>query len=466
MAISTDVTLGLILEHKQLFFDLIDHAEAQDGPGADELSISYYRHRLSSAIKQSTPAVARKLAEALDIANLHRCGLLAYHEERDDRLLFKAFVLDMIRHLDRTRLKELSDTQLNSLREQLTHSRELITRPSLSWDKHDPEYLDTVTEVISTVRNAGSQIRQNIEALQGQSIHLASIVDNAQADGVTRTKQVEVALNKIFEITERNINPTLLFLDPLVDWKGAGKDAPMKIIEDIKVRFSRRSLFKEYGQLNRAHLAMLHSADRINAVRRSLDSYLRMHDDQRKLYEQIERRYGMLREKVMSLHDGKTRYRLKSTDHHFDALCQLEGLKTRKSEFPAKINWPRDEGRSMLDEFIRVRLETYRYRASMLKQEASTAGGGVDPEDQANRERFSLVAEAAGRVKLLPGKDVYQQIHDVLSVELDDYRLSDILDAIPFALGQSGLQVLARRRSLTSGSQQFEYFERQIGEHH
>ena len=47
MAVSTDITLSVILQHKQLFFDLLDQAEAQDGPGSDEFSIAFYLRKLN-----------------------------------------------------------------------------------------------------------------------------------------------------------------------------------------------------------------------------------------------------------------------------------------------------------------------------------------------------------------------------------------------------------------------------------
>lgn len=461
MAVSTDITLTVILQHKQLFFDLLDQAEDRDGPGADEFSITFYLAKLNRLLKTTPKDHKRRVAEALDLGNLQKCGLLDYCEERDDRLLLKPFVLDMIRHLDKARLKELTDAQLNSLREQLLHARELIIAPTFSWDAGDELYRDTVAVVLSAIRATGSQIRQNIDALQAQSVQLASIVDDANASGATRSQQVEVALSKIFQITERHIKPTLLFLDPNTDWKGRGNDAPMRIIDDIKVRFSRRGLHKEFDSINRAHLAMLHSAERIALILRSVDTYLRMHDRQRKLYEGIETRYQELLGRVQSLHDGKAKYRLKSVDPHFTALSSLAGLKNRKADFAAKLNWPREAGRGYLDEYLRIRLEQYKYRAGKPKAEARTVTA-VAADEHSRRQRINRIAEIARQIQVKPGADVYSQVHDHLSAHLPDYQLPELVDAIHFLPGGRSIKLIGRRRSITLSGRTLDYLERQL----
>ena len=461
MAVSTDITLSVILQHKQLFFDLLDQAEAQDGPGSDEFSIAFYLRKLNELIKRTPKDQKRRIGEALDLSNLQKCGLLDYCEERDDRMLFKPFVLDMIRHLDKTRLKELTDAQLNSLREQLSHARELVVAPSFSWDTGDELYQDTVAVVVSAIRATGSQIRQNIDALQAQSVQLASIVDDANASGASRTQQVEVALSKIFQITERHIKPTLLFLDPNIDWKGRGNDAPMRIIDDLKERFARRGLHKEFDSINRPHLAMLHSAERIALILRSLDSYLRMHDRQRKLYEGIESRYQQLLTRVQSLHDGKAKYRLKSSDPHFRGLTSLSGLKNRKADYAAKLNSPRETGRGYLDEYLRVRLEQYKYRAAKPKTEAQNVLA-VDPEEQTRRRRINLIAEVARQITLQSGADVYAQVHEYLNQHLQAYQLPELVDALHFLPGNHRFRLAGRRLSITHGDRTLDYLERQI----
>lgn len=461
MAVNADITLGIILQHKQLFFDLLDHAEAEDGHGADEFSISYYVRKLSELQKRLPAEARRRVGEALDTANLERCGLLNYMEERDNRLLLKPFVLDMIRHLDRARLKELSDAELNLLREQLNHARSLIIDPTFTWDTEDPNYTECIGLVISSVRGAAAKIRQNIDALHGQSVQLAKIVDDAQEAGISRTQQVEVALNTIFQITERHIKPTLLFLDPQTDWKGRGNDAPMRIIEDMMERFHNRRRHDEFASLNRAYLAMLNSAGRISQILQSLDSYLKMHDQQRKLYEGIERRYSALRERVQAMQDGKKKYRLKSSDEHFDALSSIAGLKDRKSAFTSKINWPSESGTGLLDEFLRVKLDRYRYRAERPRRETGVAAQ-VEQSEQNKRQRVALIARVASNITLDADRDIYQQIHSYLSEHLEDYEISEIHDAVHFTPGAQCQIIFSNRMQIESSGISFRYFERRL----
>lgn len=455
MAVNANATLRVILDHPEIFFAMMDYAEGSTGRGDEEFSVAYYNHVVDETIKRSSADAARRIREALAIPNLDHAGLLDYEDGKHDTFLLKPFVVEMLRHLDKSRLKELSDSDLENLRAQLINLLDLLKAPDLMWFDDDARFTETIATVFDTVRTTLSRVKQNIEALRGQSLTLAEMVE--KAEGASRTLQVTKALDKIYQINTRHIEPTLLFLNPTIDWKGKGNLAPMAVIGEILKQLRVRKRHAEYAVVNRAYLNILGYAEQISSIRRGLDSYLQLYDDQRKVYNNIEARYNDLLERVTALDNGKSRYRLKSTDEHFKLANGFIGLKDYRGTFSARLNWPDSGADQALAEFKRVRLESEKEKNPELRDTTPATGSA---QKRSHSERLKRISAVAKKIRLNEGEDVYKVADIALNNDLEDYALSDLIDAVPFIKEAKGNISLGRRVSLTRGNRRLDYFER------
>lgn len=455
MAVNAKATLRVILDHPEIFFSMMDYAEGTSGRGDEEFSVAYYNHIVDETITRSSADAARRIREALAIPNLDHAGLLDYEDSKHDTFLLKPFVVEMLRHLDKSRLKELSDSDLENLRAQLINLLDQLKAPDLMWFDDDARFTETIATVFDTVRTTLSRVKQNIEALRGQSLTLAEMVE--KAEGASRTLQVTKALDKIYQINTRHIEPTLLFLNPTIDWKGKGNLAPMAVIGEILKQLRVRKRHAEYAVVNRAYLNILGYAEQISSIRRGLDSYLQLYDDQRKVYNNIEARYNDLLERVTALDNGKSRYRLKSTDEHFKCAKGFIGLKDYRGTFSARLNWPNSGADHALAEFKRVRLESEKVKNPDLRD---TTPAVRLSEKRRHSERLKRLSVVAKKIILNDGEDVYKVADIALNNGLDDYSLPDLIDAVPFIKAAKGNISLGRRVSLTRGNRRLDYFER------
>lgn len=455
MPVNANATLRVILDYPDIFFTMMDYAEGNPDRSDEEFSVAYYHHVVDETISRCNADAARRIREALAISNLDHAGLLDFEDSKHDTFLLKPFVIEMLRHLDKSRLKELSDSDLENLRAQLISLLEMLKAPDLMWFDDDPSFTETMNTVFNTVRTTLSRVKQNIEALRAQSLALAELVE--KAEGASRTQQVTKALDKIYQINTRHIEPTLLFLNPTINWKGKGNLAPMAVFGEILKQLRARKRHAEYTVVNRAYLNILGYAEQVSSIRRGLDSYLQLYDDQRKIYNNVEARYNDLLEKVTALDNGKSRYRLKSTDTHFDRAKGFIGLKDYRSTFSARLNWPASDADAALDEFKRVRLETEKEKNPELRDTTPANEGKPKRSHSERLKRISLIAR---KITLRPGDDVYLVADTALNNGMADYTLSDLIDAIPFIKDAKGHVTLGRKVSLTRGNKRLDYFER------
>ena len=155
MIVSTDRTLIAMIENKQVFLDLIDYLDEQ-GEG-DEIPFSVYFARIRRLISSMDDEREQKrLRQIFEIENLQQAGLLIDMDRHRAVISFESFVVDMFRHFDRGRLRELSSEQLEVLR----------TDQNLSWARlkecsvlpGDEQFDDLLVVVFERLRNAQARI--------------------------------------------------------------------------------------------------------------------------------------------------------------------------------------------------------------------------------------------------------------------------------------------------------------------
>lgn len=462
MIANADITLITLLQHKRVVFEMIDHADSSGVKGTREFSVTLYHHLIDKALKSQSERERRRLSGILSLENLNRHHLLGYWDKTADTFIFQQFIIAMFRHLEGHRLQELSDAELNGLHTRLKEIHGDVARGDFPWFKDDIEYKERFGYIITTLRDINTRIDQNIASLKGQAKTLAELADSEMGADLLRAEQVHHALQKIFDLVERYIRPTLRFLNPDLDWKGKGNSSPLQLFSQIMERFENRERTEERAIMSRIYWNLLQSSEEISIVRKSLDVYINLYEHQRRLYNAIEEKYNSFYSQIKELQDGKLKgNRLDPQAAIMGEMAIVQGLKSHVSAQFALINLPTSPGSHFLDEHLRVRLERVKnQRRHLINAEAKPTRN--DPKDVNVRRRFNALYIAASRLTLEPGKDLYLQIHEMLSTTLDDYTLADIVDAYSIAvLDKLPVRIdLSSQKSIAHHERRLTYFPR------
>lgn len=446
MAVNSDLTLISILENKNIFFYLLDRFSND----ALEFNIRTYEKALAHTGENLKDSERSRLYETLSLDNLEYNGLLNYIDRRAGSFRLQDFVITMVRHLDSKRLRELSSADLNHIIKALEESLRQIEDPTLIWDEDKDDFKEMIKTVYDTFQNTFSILQTSVIGLKGQASNLAEVVDNKDYSTLERAEQVQQALHEILRIHERHITPTLQFLDANLDIKRtstrlAGRNAPMAIVEKIIEVFSRRGLTSHVTRLQRIHLHMLDIASEVVLVASSLDSYVKYAEDERRRYNKIESLYNNLLNAVVETQDGKlTNNLLKTTNPVFKAVHPLGNIKNFRIVQATNVNWPVSQGTSALDEFLRVKLseqpsDTQKTNKGKSLEELSESIN----EKIAAELRLSAIKKAMQSYKYSDlCTDIYQSLHSHLKINIPDYSLDMIIDAVPF-LSSNGYVVKA-----------------------
>lgn len=436
MFVNSEQTLITILRQKNLFFRLMDYAQSITANHTLEFTISDYEQLLAQTAKLENETEQRRLFETLSVENLERNGLLSYIDRHSGRFRLQDFVLEMLRHLDKTRLRELSSAELNQLMRQLEESYRQISNPMIIWDDQQDAFVELVSSVYDTLQHVASQLSTNVRALQGQAERLANLVDEDNFTDLSQTHQIRVALEAILKIHERHVTPTLQFLDPRLDIKRAttdlfGESAPMAIVQKIITRFTEHRLSEHVTRLQRIQWHILSMGREVSHIAKSLDSYVRYAAIERKRYNRIEKLYTDLIEATQAKHTGNLRdYLLKNTDPVFQTIAVLGGIKNFARGQNANLNWPTASGTTALDEVLRVRLTQKNTLKSARKKQLPLP---LSQAEIAKRQHIGVLTQAMQDYSpTLPIADIYLSLHHYLSNTLCDYSPHDLPEALAF----------------------------------
>ncbi len=460
MIANADVTLITLLEYKQIIFDLIDMADGSEVKGCKEFSVPYYNHLLTQTLARESDSKNRKrIGLILALDSLERCELLAYWDKREDTFIFQPFVIDMFRHLECHRLQELSDAALNGLHQRLKTLLVDVSSPSFCWYTDSIEFKEQFAHLITTLRDVNARIDQNVSSLRGQAKTLSEIAEKEIEGGHERAEQVSNALQRIFDLVQRYVLPTLRFLNPDQDWKGADNIAPLRIFAQIMVRFENRNLNTERAQIQRIHWNLLRAAEHIAVVQKSLDVYLTMYQEQRRLYNAIEESYTVFLQQVTALKDGKLRGNTLDTASTLIPDFGLHGLKSHNSAQGALLGLPREEGSHLLEEYLRVTLPKVQDSKRKVT-DASKLPVQINEHDRRRRQRFQHLVDTAKTLVIQPNEDLYRQIHNGLQAAISDYSLADLIDAYGLLIDEHmPIKInLGERKALRRGGKVLHYF--------
>lgn len=435
MPVNCDQTLIALLNQKHVFFFLMDRVEGSENPSM-EFKISEYESALVHQNRRLESVERKRLHDTLCIENLERNGLISYLDKRTGRFRLQDFVLEMLRHLDSKRLRELSSAELNQLMKQLEECYRQVSDNKIMWIPNEPTFEEMLESVYYCLQHVASKLKSNIRALRGQTERLAQIVDEREFTDLERTDQVRFALQEILRIHERHVTPTLQFLDERLDIRRSntelfGNSAPMALVKKIIGRFSEHNQMDHVTRLQRIHFHILLMGREVGDIAKSLDTYVKYAETERRRYNRTEQLYNELKEAVFEKQTGQLRdYLLKPSNPIFNHMRPLGNLKTYSRSQSSNINWPLGRGTRALEEILRVRLENEALRP---KISSTTTASPVTEDEILQRMIIEKLLKALKNFNY--GRDyddIYEALHDHLCKYYDDHSLGRIIDAEPF----------------------------------
>lgn len=455
MAVSPDKTLILILENKAAFLsfiDLIDNPEGEMMEGDTQIPIPFYNRTISELASRMGRVDARRLVDALSKENLDRNGFLLDLNKNEGYLTLKPWLMDMLRHLDDSRLKELTDKNLNDLRSRLANLVDTLTDAALPRVMGHPDFMEAIALMFKTLNEVNDSLQQNVQSLDAHSKRLSEILDSEEVLSMALTRQRREALEKVHVLQERNIKPMLQFIDETQDYKD--KKNPIVLIQKLESSMELSGFPKYKSRLINTRIRILSHGKKVKAIYRLLQRYIRQDMEERVRYNAIEDNFNKLLYACRGvLRDGNQKTRYLSTTHEvFDTGRSLWGLKTHSQTARSRLSWRYE---AEYDKFLEEKVRAY--RESVLKRidkpKIDSGRRTVRPVDSERARRSAQVRRLVGVLKGFiytgPETDAYRVLHDYLQVSLKDYWLGDLVEAMPLVKA-AGHYRITYQRSMNS----------------
>ncbi|MDP0588267.1 MAG: hypothetical protein QS748_03330 [Candidatus Endonucleobacter bathymodioli] len=474
MAVNRAETTKIIIDHREAFFRMIDETDrsGQGHQASEEFTVARYERYLSISTKNVEKKERRVVLDALSVTNLKRNKMLVFSHDQTGRFLLVGWLREMLRSFDDMRLRGLTQPDLNHLHERLAVLLAQVKNPQVLWIDNDLGFNELVRTVHDVFNDVAYRLTQNVAALKGRCDALAKIVDSANYSSMDRPGQIAKALEEIYSIHERNVIPTLRFLDPklaikrTVNTGGTStviNDPPMRIVEQVIERFEESKKRECVEQLKRVEFQILSLSDEVTILRQSLEQYIQLVEAQRRRYEVIEKRYNRLRDEVRDRQDGRRRgFRIPIDSPIFDKATKFQGLKDHRARKGGLLDWPKGAGREYLKEHLRVIREKKAVEAVISRAPRTRAE--VDPNTLKLEHKLRGMLTLMDEYSLpCPCGDVFLELHDHLEGRLYEYELPDIVEAIG-ALREPLTASATQKNTIEHGKWSYTYHVRSLSD--
>lgn len=442
MIVKAPYILKQLIDYRQHFTPLVDHMEQHHG--TTEIPLGLYRRQVRAAADAAAQAVSKREAErvfqTLAENNLAHERLIVRNEQARGTLMFAPFVLEMLRHFDVSRLQGLSQTELEDLRRGLNQSLDAFEQLPLTFD--DEDFCDELRLLRRRTQDTLASIQASVATLGAQSDRLGRIVDHQDIARLEDAAQTREALRHINRIYQRHILPALRFLDPQTAFKQG--------IPAITALYRIADLMRDAGlpeldeELRLAANAIHVYIKDIDALRLSLERYVRQNQRQRQQYDRIESAFNRLREATEALHGGSLRDKyIPLTDPAIRQPGTFAGIK--RLRLP-RLDWRDIDHRADLEEFTDRRIAELRdARDQQGSVTVDPAHTGLNEADLTRQRRQQEVQALLKGWQLPHGcHDLHQALHDFLQAKLANYTLYDLLDALDWVMARPELGYRAR----------------------
>lgn len=442
MNIKSPFIIKQIIEHRERFNQLVVYIEEHDGDV--EIPSRLYRAIVRQAIQaesaQGNDRECERIRYTLAEDNLLRERLIIRKDPARGTLVLAPFLVDMLRHFDVGRMRGLSQAELEDLRNDLNQS--LSAFQELSIDLENEDFTDELRLLRRRIQDTLGKMQESVAALEAQGDNLAEQVEQQNIGSLEGATETRKALEHINRIYQRYILPALEFLDPKTRFKkGVPATTAIRRIAALAQESDYPGLNEEM-QLS-ANAIQSYVKD-IDALRLSLERYVRQDRQQRQQYDAIERAFNVIRIATEERHDDNFRNMYIPVRH---PAIQSPGtfLGIRRMRFN-RLEWGDIDHWADIEEFTDRRIKELR---DQLDQAGSVA---VDP--QRNR-----VTETELREELRHGKiqtllkewiipadcnDLHASLHHHLGQHLEDYTLHDLLDALDWVMALPDFKYHAR----------------------
>ena len=420
--------LMLLIQHDAFFFRLLDEMDKHQ----DTLPLAFYKEQFFRELNTIADEIERqKFQNAMQPENLYEAGLLVSLDTYAGSLKWQGFVSEMFRHLDRKRLRRLTNPELDGFRQRIFfHADELS---ELENQVGSAEWNDTVRPAFDTLHEIHARIKENTEALRHRAEHLAEIVDNSDIASAADSENSRAALDEIGSIYRRSILPLLEFLNQDEDIKD-GK-TPLGGIDAMADLFSRTGQPATARRVLLVKNGIRSFYKDIYRIRQDMERYVRQSETMRRQYDAVETLYNRLHDAVEALQDG----RLRGSKILFQAAAphDFPHFVLAKPRYDKLTNWRQGSEAARFAEHLRVQSE----RASPPKPDIRVQ---TQPENSAKalrqRQHEGRLKQLVRQYRVPVSDDLHRSLHDYLHERLPDYTLADLSNAL------SWLKILHRIR--------------------
>lgn len=456
MKTNTQNTLAILFKNIDIFFDIIDYY-AERSKSVSGFQMSVYEAILQTYIEQQIfdSNEQKRVASVLSLYNLKQCNLLAYVNDAKGIFHIQNDLLSLIKNVDSRRIRELGQPDLDVIYSQIKTLYDYFIKKNGHFIYHNTEFMENLNALTDTMQNIFSKIERNVRALDGSAKRLSEIVDNHDFEQYTPTEQVQEAFEEITCIYQRNILPTLAFLNE----KAMTKDSSaMYLIRKIRETLNQTIFYEEANTISIIEMRLLSFAEVITDIQRKLHHYIEMSRKQRALYNVIEQYYNKLNSLVINLLDSKLTGKTLSFQHEFFNPAKIFNQLTswsRTNLTKPLIELPYNLNTQEVYEYIRNKLN----QAEIFENKKHIPSKKVIniKEHIYKRTRVKRIKGLMNVFQTINCDDLYIEIHHYLSDKLDQYSLKDIYDARVFLPKKYSVITTLKRGTIQYNRQELSY---------
>ncbi len=417
MNVALDRTLILLIEHKDMMFQLIDYMDQnqrKDLPA--EVFFNSTRAKLENI---SSKKETDRLNDAFDLGNLVKTGIVSESNKSRGTIAFQPAVLDIFRLFDKERVRGLRSADLENIRVQLENAYRQLE--ALSFADDNIAFLEQHDHLFDLLRRINSQIQNNTDHLQHEADRLSQRLDHDQALlSLHESRQQREMLVQVKNIYDREIIPTLEFLNAREYSK---TKAPLAVIDDISRLYDMRGYEDDSYYIDQYKLSILSHYKALEKVKQALQRYLHQERRHRLTYNAIEQAYLNLQALAHGTftENLKEKYIFKSLDAK---TLYFYGLKTHAAGQEARIEWHERNHLIYFNEYLIN--QNARKRSDSPAQIKTFDNKQQSDRHNAVKRRIEQLVE--GFDIKPPVDDLYVVMHTLLAEQLQqDYQLNYLL---------------------------------------
>ncbi len=448
MRVSRDLILGLVLKHRKAFYALLDYVSMHGGMA--EIPQGLYLQQYRDVIVASGDDYAIRV---LTLENLHKNGLIVHLDMQASTLTLQSFLVEMLRFIDTSRIRELSQADFENMRSQFQalgsrFEDDLTIQPGLA------DYDEARVMLFELIDTTLSKIQQNVEGLIANVSGLATRYDKLDAQG-HNTGASRKLLEDAVTLYERFIKPCHEFLSPSLGMQG-GKKTFTHSMEHLAHLHDRQG-HPEVGMRIQYKQAAIRSYYKdIAELESRVQRYSRSLAEERKRYKSIESVYNQLVGAVSELRHGKLRgTKLSANAAVFSNSGYLQGFKRQYSTHEPRLNWYEAPNKIRLDEWI-VSLDS-----STLPDQRAELAPLFNTIDVAKERREDILKLCVQRDWPESTADVVAELNRWLAIELNNFSLMDTLVAYQCSMSlpqlKQNMYFSREKRRVDDGKYYFEY---------